>query len=82
MWDLLASFYSLLNNFFTAAVPLHNQEIQMYLTIAHLEAHLTQIAADPQAGNGYGYAYVETGRYKPYSPATVSADKRRAAWEA
>lgn len=49
----------------------------MQLTINHLEAHLAEIAANPQAGNGYGYAYVETGRYKPYNPATVSAAKRR-----
>lgn len=49
----------------------------MALTIAHLERHLAEIAANPQAGNGYGYAYVETGRYKPYGSATVLAAKRR-----
>lgn len=48
----------------------------MALTIAHLEQELARVAAG-KSSNGYGYAYVETGRYKPYMPATLRAATKR-----
>lgn len=47
-----------------------------HLTIAQLEQHLADIGAGKH-GPDVTYAYVEVGRYKPYSVATVKAAERR-----
>jgi hypothetical protein len=46
-----------------------------HLTLTDLEKQLARITllADPTIQ----YAYVETGRYKPFMPATVAAAKRK-----
>ena len=46
-----------------------------HLTFTDLEKQLDRIAS--LADQNIQYAYVETGRYKPYMPATVAAAKRK-----
>lgn len=52
-----------------------------HLGVDYLEALLKQYAANPDQGRkdeqGKAYVYCETGRYKFYMPATISAIARR-----
>lgn len=46
-------------------------------TIRDLEADLRRLVKHPEHYAPMGCLYVETGRYKPYGPATLLAAKRR-----